>query len=460
MKVVRYSVFSGRKAFAYVLAIIFLAVFVTLAAISAAAINLSLQSSRNYENAVQARMATESGLAFILHTLEDVRLAGSTTSSDFSDVLASVLGGRLNGTANLAGQTVSVSGANVVVPEIAAPTGRFACTLAWVDANTASLTVKGLSQGAVHRVRIHLALERRQSTVFDYGLASKGQINISGNARILGVNYPMEASILSATQAHADAIVLGGHVVISGDLYTSGDGAEVAMTGSPTVAGSQDPNVIAQHVHVGISEPDFPEVDITPIAVLATHVLNDGSPDDPSYANLRIAANVNPTFSGDVVLNGVIYVEAPNIVKFSGQTTINGLIVTQPSSQPLSNCQLTFAGGVKAYGVEVLPDTPEFAVVKTLTGTFIAAPGFSLTFSGNFGAVNGSIAGDQLTFTGTAEGTVRGSVVGLKDLPTHVGGNVEIYVNREDADEFPAGFVGSLGLLPMPSTYLELKGGD
>ncbi|MGA2265907.1 MAG: hypothetical protein ABSH10_05695 [Phycisphaerae bacterium] len=460
MKIARYPVAGGHKAFAYVLVMIFLAVFVTLTAISAAAINLSLQSSRNYENAVQARMAAEGGLEFLLHALQDVRLDGSIASGDLPGALASALGGQLNGTAEGAGRTVSVAGANVVVPEISAPKGRFAGTLAWVDARTVSLTVKGRSGGAVHRVRIHLTLVPRQLAILNYGLVSRGQINISGDAKLLGEDCPADASILSATGTHPDAIVLDSNAAVSGDLYASGDGATVAMTGSPTVAGSADSNAIGRHVHVGVGAPDFPQVDVAPIAALATNVLNSGNPADPSYANIRIAAHTNPTFRNDVVLNGVIYVEAPNVVRFCGQTTVNGLIVTQPSDRPLGDCQLIFAGGVKANGVEMLPDTPPFAPVKTLIGTFIAAPGFGLTFLGNFGVVNGLIAADQLTFAGTAEGTVRGSVLGLKDLPTNLGGHAEIYVEREEMDGFPAGFLGALGLRPDPATYLELGRGD
>ena len=112
----------------------------------------------------------------------------------------------------------------------------------------------------------------------------------------------------------------------------------------------------------------------------------------------------------------------------------------------------------RAYGVEVLPDTPEFAAVKQQTGTFVLAPGFGVTFSGNFGAVNGSIAADQLTFTGTAEGVVRGAVLGLADLPATLSGHVEIRVDRAHAAPHPAGFVQSFALVPVASTYLELKG--
>jgi hypothetical protein len=386
-----------------------------------------------------------------------VRLPGTTTSSTFPANLCAVLGTAMNGTANLSGQTVAVNGAAVTVPQIVLPYGRFTSQLAWADPNQATLTVTGNSQDATQRVRIFLDVVPRLPTAFDYGMASLGQITISGSARIVGVNDPSEASVLSAT-ASTTAITLSGSAVISGDIHTTGNPSTVVISGSPSVGGSTDPNVIAQHVHFDVEVPTFPEIDIAPIAALATNTLSSSTPSASSYSNIRIVANTNPTFGSDVVLNGVVYVEAPNIVTFAGHTTINGLIVTQDAGLPISSCRLSFSGSAEAYGVEVLPDTPEFAAVKEQTGTFVLAPGFAVTFSGNFGAVNGSIAADQLTFSGTAEGVVRGSVLGLSDLPTTVSGHVEISVDHAAADPHPAGFVLSCALVPIPSTYSELKG--
>jgi hypothetical protein len=306
---------------------------------------------------------------------------------------------------------------------------------------------------------VELVFTPKRPAVFDYGLASKGQINIGGHARILGVNNPGEASVLSATQNHSDAISLSGNITVSGDLYAAGSSTYVAMTGTPSVAGSTDPTVIAEHVHLGVDPPDFPETNTAPLAALANgDVITTDKPSQSTFTNVRIAAGTNPTFGGDVTFNGIVYIEAPNKVKFSGQTTINGLIVTQNSGCSLDSCQISFTGGVTANGVGVLPNTSQFADVKQQTGTFICAPGFALSFSGNFGAVNGSIAADQLTFAGTAEGTVEGSVIGLKDVPTSLNGNVDINVDRSKSNENPAGFVKSVALVPEADSYLELTG--
>ena len=450
---------NHRTGFACILAILLIAIFLALVMAFAGPSALSLASSNNYNNAMTARLTAESGVSFMLNKLQPIRLPGTINQASFCGDITTVLNGSLNGTENLAGQPIRTVNSAVVIPEIAIPFGKFTSQFDWIAADRCRLKVDGTSRGATQRVSINLLMIPRRAAAFDYGLASNGQIIVSGNARIVGVNDPTEASILSATQSHNDAISLGGNVVVSGELYTSGDNTYVALSGSPTVAGAHDSDTIAQHIHLGINAPDFPAVDTSALATLATNVINSGTNlNQPSFDNVRITANTNPTFSSDVVLNGIIFIEAPNVVRFSGKATINGMVATEDKNLDLNTCQISFSGGVEARGVETLPDSPIFAAIKQQTGTFVVAPGFAVTFAGNFGAVNGSIAADQLTFTGSAEGVVRGSVIGLEDKPTSVGGNVDIFVDRANANQNPAGFVKSLALVPEASSYQEVKG--
>ena len=145
-------------------------------------------------------------------------------------------------------------------------------------------------------------------------------------------------------------------------------------------------------------------------------------------------------------------------MKFAARTVINGFIVTEDNGSPLDDCQILFAGTVNATGVESLPDTPEFQAVKEHTGSFLLAPGFSVTFAGGFETINGSIAADQFDFQGNSTGMIKGSVITLADLPTTVTGQGAIYVDRSDMDQNPAGILKPLALSPLPRTYRELIG--
>ncbi len=445
--------------FAYIVGLIVLTMLMVLAVAFVAATDTNLSISNNCRSGMDAQLAAESGLAFMLERLRSVRLPNETTHATFASDLLAGLAQVLNGTANLAGQAVTNDGTTISVPDIQTDNGTFRCWFSWIDDKQCRLVVQGSARQLQRRVAMELALEIKRPLVFDYGLASRGQITISGNAKILGVNHPWEASVLSATQLHNDAIRLDGGVTVDGDLYTAGQDTYITLEGSPTVAGTTDPEEMAEHFHEGVDTPDFPQIETSHLVPLAVNVIDANTNLSAGvYNNIRIAAGTNPDFTSDVVLNGVVYVEAPNIVRFRGQTTINGLIVTQDKDLPLELCQLDFAGGVHANGVELLPDTSEFTAVKEYTGSFIIAPGFGAVFSGNFGTVNGAIAADQLTFAGTAEGTVNGTVIGLEDLPTMLGGNVIIRVNREGDGSTAAGFLESFALIPQPESYSELAG--
>ena len=53
-----------------------------------------------------------------------------------------------------------------------------------------------------------------------------------------------------------------------------------------------------------------------------------------------LALGTNPTFASDVVINGVIFVEAPNVVTFSGKVTINGLVAATNSGSVFEKFRL------------------------------------------------------------------------------------------------------------------------
>ncbi|MCE5276777.1 MAG: hypothetical protein ABFD92_06860 [Planctomycetaceae bacterium] len=444
------------RAFAYILTLILLSIMMTLAAAMTNSSALSMISSSNLSDAARARLSAESGLAFLLTRMRGMRLGADTTEATFAANMAAALGPRLNGTSNLAGAAVTAGAQSVTVPAIATPDGSFSAVIAWCGPNRCRVSVAGSARGLTRNISIELLLVPRNSAAFNYGLASRGPLSISGSARILGVNSPSEASILSATTSDAVAVSLAGSAIVAGDATVVQDPRFMVISGSPSLGGTSNPLLMAQHIHAVAEPPDFPQVDVTTLAPLATNRLTTQPPNQvATLTNIRIAAGLNPVFNNDVVINGIIYVEAPNNVRFEGKAVINGMVVTEPSNQPLSACTLRFAGNVEAYGVETLPATAEFAAIRAKTGTFVLAPGFDVTFAGNFSAINGTIAADKLTFTGTATGTVKGAVIGLAPETTSVGGNVDILVDRQNASSNPAGFVQTFTLTPQGATYRE-----
>jgi hypothetical protein len=267
----------------------------------------------------------------------------------------------------------------------------------------------------------------------------------------------LEASVISSSNAPV-AVSVVGDAVVDGDISSVGADTSIVISGTPTIAGSGDLDVIAEHIHCGVDPPVFPEVDTSVFLPLATTVIDsqsDVSPMHKTFENIIIKAGTNPTFASDVTINGVVYIEAPNIVNFSGKVTLNGVVATEPSSDPIDSCKISFQAQVDVYGVDALPDLPQFAGVKELDGTFIVAPGFDVSFAGHFSGINGTIAADRLSFSGQAEGTVKGSVIGLADHPTFVGGYVDIVIDRSGEEDPGAGILRPKSLDVVPRTFRE-----
>ena len=117
--------------------------------------------------------------------------------------------------------------------------------------------------------------------------------------------------------------------------------------------------------------------------------------------------------------------------------------------------QINITGNVSSRSVSNLPDLPQFADIRTQTGTFILAPGFSASFGGNFDTISGAIAANGIEFFGNAGGTINGSVINYSDEEMTLTGNADLYFNRSGTAEIPAGFIPEIILTYVPSSYTE-----
>lgn len=454
----------GRKGVVTVMALAALIILVVISATMATQGFLELRKSDSLSRSTQARLSAESGMAYMTQALRQVRLSNDVSASTFMDELHAALSDLL-ATTSSSGLTVTKVGQIVRVSEIQLPEMCFSSEFtldASADPPSTRMTVTGRSGNVVRRVAVTYACVGKRSSVFDFGVASRGKIVISGNASLLGVNDTSEASILS-TRDEPVAIQAGGSAFIDGDLYVTGNDVDYVYLkgGGISIGGTSDLyEILHDHVYLGTQEPDFPEIDTARFIPMAVNLV-DSSTDlngGNTFDNIRIAAGTDPHFPSDTVINGIMYIEAPNYVTFAGQTTINGLIVTQDASgTDINDCQIDFRGTSSAPGVAALPDTSEFAEIKTHTGTVILAPGFGVSFRGASNSINGLIAADKLEFLGNSNisGDVTGSIIGLGDYELTLQGNSTIRISRPSSTMLPAGFKHTFGLEPQGGTYSE-----
>src|SRR5690606_14289964 len=141
------------------------------------------------------------------------------------------------------------------------------------------------------------------------------------------------------------------------------------------------------------------------------------------------------SFAGGVEIRGVVYIEAPNNVRFSGNCKITGIIVSEtlpPGQWPASKGDwqtnsIDFRGTVDAEGVQNLPNEGPFLGLPQLDGAMILAENFTVKFGGNSGsgttAVSGSIVASAVDFYGSTDCVVDGSVINMHDSAVNFRGN-------------------------------------
>jgi hypothetical protein len=184
---------------------------------------------------------------------------------------------------------------------------------------------------------------------------------------------------------------------------------------------------------------------------------NTDTSSDATFENIKIIAGTNPTFSGQTTLRGIVFIETPNVVEFTGGADITGIIVGDGDLNDNSGTnQIIFRGNVDSHPISDLPNEPQFEGLHDQTGTFVIAPGFKVSFGGSFSALCGAIAGNGIEFFGNAGGIINGLVINYSGEEMELSGNSDLYFNRSGTTESPAGFVPEIILKYNPTSYSEV----
>jgi hypothetical protein len=448
-----------KRGIASILAILMLAVLFTLAVSIWGVSNQNELQAANQSRAEAARLQAEGGLSFLLQKLSDFALPAGAQGPAVLTAVAQSLATQLNGTPNLAGSLVTAEGGTIQVPSIVtdAAGGRFfRATLTMDSATVLRLRVIGACGGVTRTAQMCLNAVTGRSAVFDYGVAARGPIEMRGNAALLGVNQNDEADLFTA--AYVDvAVSLFGGAVIEGDLSLSDPDGDVNLS-SNAIVGGVSGNDRWNHVHTGVGNVEFPEVDSSVFEPFATTVVNSSNVNSlgTTLTNIRIAAGTNPTFNNNMVIQGVVFVETPNRVTFNGNLSMTGVIVTQDAGHGnTANNYIRFNGTSSAAGVESLPNEPQFAALRAMPGSFLLAPGFEVNLSGNFGVAAGCMAAENFRFTGNTTGTVQGSIISYGDTTFTETGTAIINIDRSGGTSQPPGFISRARLVPDCDTYGE-----
>ncbi len=453
---------SKNRGAVLIISMIFVVIFSALAVSMAAMSGTNVQIADNQRNADRARACAESGFDVIRFWLNQVSIPGTTLVADRFNQIAGSLQNELT-TNCITNVAPSYDGSAITIPGVtldSANGSSFSSTITPLGTETVQIDVTGTYGSITRTIRVNYVIGERANNVFDFGVATKGPLSLSGNIELEGVNVSVEASVYIESENSNLALSIIGNSQIAGDVSIVNPIASVDLQGGQAgIGGETGQDAVDNHVSFGVPPSEFPEPDPTLFESYATSVVdaNTDTSADATLENIRILANTNPTFSGQVILKGIIYIETPNVVEFTGGADVTGIIIGDGDIQDNSGVnQIIFRGNVDSHPVTELPEEAQFDGLHDQTGTFVMAPGFDVSFGGSFSALCGAIASNGVEFFGNAGGTINGSVINYSDEEMTLSGNSDLYFNRSGTTEVPAGFVPEIVLQYNPSSYSEV----
>jgi len=464
MKHAKKPICSERKAVVLIISMIFIMVFSMFAISMAAMSGTSVEVSSNQHKINSALTAAQSGLEVMRYYLSDMTIRGTVQPQGRLATVASQLQTRftdacmtdVNVNYDTATDTVNIS----TIPLDSQSNKAFTASLSYAgDFDTMQLDVTGSSQQIYRRIQATYNFAATGNGVFDFGVVSKGPLEMSGHAEIEDVNLAVESSVyIEGDWVTSDAFSITNHASVAGDVSIANPYATYSADEHVSVGGATGED-ITDHVHIGVEYVDFPTPNPEYFRTFATGEQLDANSEWDSRAvlnNVVIKANANPTFSSDVTINGILFIETPNTLYFGGHCTVNAIIVAAGDVTDTSGTNsVSFAGHVVCNDISTLRGE-QFEAIKQETGTFILAPGFSLAFSDHALVTNGAIAASGISFNDHAGGTINGSLINYASTPTTLGAHSSLMFNRSGREANPAGFVSDNVLEFQPSSYSEI----
>lgn len=449
-----------QKGAVLIICMIFLSIFAALAVSIIEMSDTNVQIANDYRHTNQALSNAQSGLEIIRHYLSEIGISGTVTPENRLTAIQTALQNEFTDESitNVAFTSYDSNSATINITGIQS-TSNVTVTINKVDDDTLRVNITGTSDQFSRTISVEFDFIATGNDIFDFGVATRGALVMTGQTEIDDVNLTIESNVyIEGDIDSGDAFSMTNQTVISDDVIIANPYATYSIGGQSSIGGATG-EAAEDHITVGSDYVDFPEPNPEYFETFATGDVIDANynwDNDAVLNNVTIAANTNPTFAGTVTINGILFIEPPNRVKFTGQSTINGIIVANGNvNNESTDNNIHFSGQVVCNDMSGL-EGAEFDLIKQETGTFIMAPGFSLQFSGQANNIAGAIAANGISFTGQASGTINGSILNYSQTPITMSGQSSLTLNPSGSESNPAGFVPMQVLLFQPTSYAEV----
>jgi hypothetical protein len=449
---------------ALIIAMIFVAIFSTLGLSMLATSSTNVRTSVNHRQANRAFESAHSGLEVVRYLFEGLSISGLTSPENrlaaiYSKLQTRIMNTEISGVYATFDSTENIIKISDVYLDYS--TGKsFSCQIEQDATDDMALVVSviGFSQQVSRSLRVDFVFGETTNNIFDFGIASKGPLYMSGQTVVDGMNLAVESDVYIEADVVGNEFEIGNQASVGGDVHIV-DPYGTYIIGNKSSIGGATGEEAEDHVEVGTDPVEFPETNVDYFRQFATGDVIDSMEDVTNHDvlnNVIIAAGTNPTFANDVTINGVLFIEQPNNVTFASKVDVCGIIVGESEPGEISNDNtIDFTGQVDCFDVSTL-EGEEFAAIKEEKGTFIMAPGFSVDFSGQSNVINGIMAVAGARFTGQAGGAINGSIVNYSDNPVILQGQGSLTFDRYSLSEVPAGFTPILTLSYGADSYSEV----
>ncbi|MFC1675973.1 pilus assembly PilX N-terminal domain-containing protein [Planctomycetota bacterium] len=463
-------IYRKHRGVALILSMIFIAIFSALAVSMVSMSDTNAQLSGNHHEINNALSSAQSGIEIIRHYISNMNISSDVASQDRLSFATSSLRTTFeeNEITNITANYDSNS-ETLTIPSVtlnSASSQSFSATVSYDgnDYDAIQIDITGNGYKFSRTIRVNYDFTTIGDSIFDYGVATKGALQMSGQTEINDVNLVDDVNLdissniyIDANDITGDAFSITNHASVGGDVSIANPYATFEIGSNSSVGGDTGEDA-EENVHVGIDYVDFPTPDTEYFRPFATGPVIDSNTNLSDYEtldNATILPNTNPTFASDIAIRGVLFIEQPNIVHFEGQSSVTGIIVAAGDVDNESTDNgIVFSGQVVCYDVTAL-DGEQFEDISQETGTFIVAPGFSLDFSGQAMTLSGVIAANGISFGGQAGGTIDGTIINYSSSPMIMSGQSNLTFDRSGAEAVPAGFVPNLILTYDPESYSE-----
>ncbi|MHC4582949.1 MAG: pilus assembly PilX family protein [Planctomycetota bacterium] len=446
-----------RQGAVLIVSMIFVLIFSALAVSMATMSGNNVQIASNQHKVGSAIASTESGLETMRFWINRVEFPSSTLQSDYFGTIVSNLQSDLSAN-SITNVTVYNNGTIPPVP-LDSATGQAFEGEILIDPNNAEILQLSSIGGAdiTRTIRVQYDIQPYEYPIFDFGMATKGPVHFLGNPTVNGVNSNSEADIFIESNNNNLAMLVTGNCNFDGNISVANSIANVALMGTVQIAGDTGQTAIDNHITIGADPPQFPDPDTQHFQQYATGPVIDSSTDISSgmtLTNATIAAGTDPIFLNNVIIEGILYIEQPNVVTFNGNVASNGMIVAEgdPNFAGANN-SISFLGN---FATNPVPAGVQFDAIRQEEGSSILAPAFSVAFSGNFSALSGVMAVSGAHFSGNVNATIEGTILNYSDNPTVIEGNARLDFDRSNNITVPSGFDTHRILTYNPASYEEI----